>query len=158
MSTEIRLIERIIDELNKYGTKYISVFGEVAEHISEDIIKYTAHDNKITHFMVFQENSSVYEISFYCESLSFSLEELKQVFGLYENNYNFRENYSEFKFKFKFKLNSNEISELFFIKDNKFEVNGFENIIEITPKGNKTNHENLTFNGFCFRFNRKVSN
>lgn len=150
MSTEIRLIERIIDELNEYGTKYINMFGEVVEHISKDIIKYTTHDNKITHFMVFQESSSVYEISFYCESLSFSLGEVEQVFGLYENNYNFRENYSEFKFK----LNSNEISELFFIKDNKFEVNGVKNIIEITPKGSKTKHENLIFNGFCFRFKR----
>jgi len=147
-STAVKLIERILNGLNKHETNNINMLGEVAKNITKDVIKYNAHDKNITHFIVFQREGSIYKITFYCESLSFSLKEIEKVFGVYENNYNFRENYSEFKFR----LNSNIISELFFIKDNRFEIKDAGNILEITPKGNETKYEDLKFNGFCFRW------
>jgi len=72
---------------------------------------------------------------------------VKDVFGAFQIHYNFRENYSEFKRV----LSSVNVSEIFFIKDNKYEEVEGNKFFEIDPRGRKVEHSVLTFEGFCLR-------
>jgi delta-aminolevulinic acid dehydratase/porphobilinogen synthase len=140
-------IKSIINSFEEKGLKYIDVLGTKTGAISEGVTRYTAHDPNIKQFIVFEMKNSKKEISFLFDNCILNYTDVKNAFGLFEVNYNFRENYSEFKIN----LSSNNVVDIYFIKDNRYEMVEENIFIESDPKGRKTEHSILTFEGFCLR-------
>ena len=147
-SNNIDLIKDVIAFIEKNNTDFAKKLGVFKEKISDGVFKYGAYNARITHFLVFEKDKKVCEVSFYCENLIFSLQELEAIFGVSRKGYNFRENYTQFSFP----QNLSFINELFFIKDNRFEFENDGRITEIDPRGGKTSHKDIGFNAFCFNF------
>jgi len=142
-------IKSIINYFEEKGLDSINALGTKTSIISNGVTKYTANDPNIGHFIVFEAQKSKTEISFFFNACILENPIVKATFGSFQLHYNFRENYSEFKIP----LSSINVSEIFFIKDNKYEVIEENKFIEINPQGKKRVHSVLTFEGFCLRLN-----
>ena len=146
-SRSIDLIEKTLLLIEKGGDDFVDKIGEFKEKISDGVLKYNSIDKEITHFLVFEKDGKVDELSFYCKDMAFPLKEVEAMFGAPRQGYNFRENYTQFTFSRKSKV----INDIYFIKDNKFEFNDDGSIFEITPRGKKSNHSEVAFNAFCLK-------
>jgi hypothetical protein len=129
----------------------IDSLGSYEEILSDGVLKYSASDSRVTHFLVFKDEQIVKEISFYCENENFSLSNIKKLFGPGRSGYNFRENYTQFTFD----LDAKKIDQLFFIKDNKFEFVSENKVIEKDPRGKSKEHKEILFSGFCLKLSDK---
>ncbi|GAB1258004.1 hypothetical protein NBRC116494_25060 [Aurantivibrio plasticivorans] len=149
--SNIDLIKETIATVDTSFSKkidFVAALGTIKETIAADVLKYSPIDQRITHFIVFKSATGVREISFYCDNLDFSLQEIEANFGDAKIGYNFRENYSQFTFA----LKSEFIDSLFFIRDNKYDISDRKKITETTPRGDSKKSSDLTFNAFCLKF------
>ncbi len=142
-------IKSIINSFEEKGLECINTLGTKNSVISDGVTRYTANDPNIKHFIVFEAQDSKTEISFYFDGCALEYSQVKGAFGPFQIHYNFRENYSELKIA----LSSINVSEIFFIKDNRYELVEDNKFIEIDPRGRKKEHSVLTFEGFCLRLN-----
>lgn len=142
-------IKSIINSFEEKGLEYINDLGTKASVISDGVTKYTANDPNIEYFIVFESQNSYTEISFFFDACVLEYFQVQNEFGVFQIHYNFRENYSEFKIP----LSTMKVPEIFFIKDNRYELVGDYKFIESDPKGKKEEHLGLTFEGFCLRIN-----
>lgn len=152
-SQNFDVINNILQLVEDNGSKCIDKLGTFKEKISDGVYKYEAIDANVTHFILFENAGKVDEISFYCEKLSFSLDQIIDKIGMYRQGYNFRENYTQFTIQ----QNAKYIKSIFFIKDNMFVFNDNGSAIEITPQGKRCTLNDVTFNSFCITLNPLIS-
>lgn len=142
-------IKSIFNSFEEKGLECIDTLGTKTSVISDGVTKYTANDPNIKHFIVFESQDSNTEISFFFDACALEYSLVEGAFELFQIHYNFRENHTEFKIP----LSSINVYEIFFIKDNRFEVVEENEFFEIDPQGRKKEHSVLTFEGFCLRLN-----
>ena len=143
----LSVIKSVVAALDVDGLGAINKLGVKIKTISPTATKYEANIPDVDYFIFFELSNGGGEISFVCDQCGFAMEDIEKEFGAFEINYNFRENYSEFKIH----ISSVSVADLYFIKDNKFQIPVPGQIIETTPQGKSTYHSSLEFNGFCLR-------
>lgn len=152
-SQKLDVINNIIQRVEVNGSKCIDKLGAFKEKISDGVYKYEAVDANVTHFILFENAGKIDEISFYCEKLSFSLDQILDKIGMYRQGYNFRENYTQFTIE----QDAKYIKSIFFIKDNKFVFNDDGSALEITPQGKRSTLNDVIFNSFSITLNPLIS-
>ncbi len=140
-------VKSIINSFEEKGLKYIDTLGSKSTIISDGVVKYSTYESNIKHFIVFDNKNMKKEISFYFDGCALNYSDIKNELGQLEVHYNFRENYSEFKIN----LPSSSVPEIYFIKNNRYEVVGENKFIEVDPQGRKIDISMLVFEGFCLR-------
>lgn len=140
-------IKSIISKFDREGALCITSIGKISSIISDGVSKYLANDPHIAHFILFETTDSNAEVSFVCNECEVYIEDIESNFGKVELHYNFRDNLSEFKVH----IPSTTVTELYFIKDNRYEIISKNQFIETTPQGKSIHHSALRFNGFCLR-------
>lgn len=142
----MNLIKSVISLFNEKGIAGIHDLGNQTEVLANGASKFSANDERILHFLVFRIDENSYEICFLGSRCEFCIDDIEREFGRLQLHYNFRENYSEFKFGM-----PGAVYEIFFIKDNKFEVTPDGGYAEKDPQGRAVYHNKLCFEGFCLR-------
>lgn len=147
--TTIEVINDVIEIIESNGIGFIGKLGVFEKEISDGVNKYASTDSRVTHFIVFINKQALTDASFYCNESKFMLKELESTYGPFKAGYNFRENYTQLTFPIDKKQ---FIESIYFIKDNKLEIRPDSRAEETTPKGNKTIHDDISFDAFCIKF------
>lgn len=143
----IPLIKAIIAAFERNGIFSADLLGKKACSISGTISRYSTNIPGLDHFIVIDHAERGQEINFIFAGYQISLADVEKQFGAFSVNYNFRENYSEFKFN----TGGVKVVDLYFIKANKFQVLSPGLFVETTSQGEAMCQARLEFNGFCLR-------
>lgn len=144
--SSVDLMKSIVLIFNEYGLAGVNRLGQKMEVLSKGVSKFSTKNQNIAYFILFERAQGV-EISFLGANCQFHVSDIEKEFGKLQVNYNFRENYSEFKTSPLPGL----VNEIFFIKDNKWEFSSDGQIVETTPYGKSITHSDSCFDGFCLR-------
>ena len=110
-------------------------------------VRYWKDVHGLNYRAVFESTDSGKDISFACGACQIILADVEKEFGAVVVRYNFRENYS----KFTINISSARVQELYFVKDNRFDIGVLGQVVETTPQGEATYHAGLVFSEFCLR-------
>lgn len=141
----LEIIEKTIRDLSFGVASFTSAYGSLEEEISDDVKKFRYKNSGIDYFIVF-ENVGFQEISFITTTQAIPLSELISKYGLPNINYNFRDNFT----KFSFDTLPENLTEFFFIKDNKISSTE-QAYVETDPYGNTSRYDDVVFECFCFK-------
>lgn len=143
----VATIRAMIAAFDLGGLDCVDKLGTKVRSISDGVTKYSASVPELDYFIVFDKTDGGKDVSFIFDKCEISSADVEKEFGALVAHYNFRENYSELKIS----ISSAMVEDLYFIKDNKFEIKGPGQLLETTPQGKATYHAGLEFNGFCLR-------
>ncbi|HEY8026706.1 MAG TPA: hypothetical protein VIF60_19360 [Burkholderiaceae bacterium] len=143
------IIKSIIAGFDKGGINYIESLGIKTETISQGVSKFISSDPNIQHFILFEIEGAYTELSFLFADCALMFSDVEDEFGKFDVHYNFRDNFSEFKAN----ISSVAVADLYFVKDNKFEISADRRVIETDPYGKGASYSALEFTGFCLRLN-----